>query len=136
LRVGDFGRRGRRDSPILKGRLLKVKRRIRITVLRETFASRGAATAAADDAGEAWCPACAAVSPLLTAEEAAAFCGVAGRRVLAGAEAGGVHFVEAGSVAPLVCLRSLLSGVRAARGGAGVQGAAKVLNFRRDGESR
>jgi glycine/D-amino acid oxidase-like deaminating enzyme len=110
---------------------LKVKRRIRITVLRETFAAHGVAAA---DAGEAWCPACAAVSPVLDAEEAAAFCGVAGRPVFGGTEAGGVHFVEAGGLAPLVCLRSLLS-AGAARGGAGVRGAAKVLNFRRDGES-
>jgi hypothetical protein len=104
-----------------------MKRRVRITVLRETFAARGAAAVDAA-AGEAWCPACAAVSPLLDAEEAAALCGVAGRRVFGGAEAGGVHFVEAGDGAPLVCLRSLLSA------GAGVRGAAKVLNFRRDGE--
>ena len=112
---------------------MRVKRRIRITVLRETFAARGAAAEVDAAAGEAWCPACAAVSPLLTAEEAAAFGGVAGRRVFGGAEAGGVHFVEAGSRAPLVCLRSLLS-AGAAREGAGVRGAAKVLNFRRDGE--
>jgi hypothetical protein len=111
---------------------LKVKRRIRITVLRETFAAHGAA---GTDAGEAWCPACAAVSPLLTAQEAAAFCAAAVRRVGGGhAARGGVHFVETGGLAPLVCLRSLLSdGAGAARDGADAHGAAKVLNFRRDG---
>jgi hypothetical protein len=112
---------------------LKVKRRIRITVLRETFEPRGAAAGE----GAAWCPACAAVSPLLTAEEAAAFCGgvAAGRRP-GGLAAGGVHFVEAGEGAPLVCLRSLLSVGAPGEGGTDVQGAAKVLNFRRDGGVR
>ncbi|HEX8163051.1 MAG TPA: hypothetical protein VF538_14360 [Pyrinomonadaceae bacterium] len=115
-----------------------MKRRIRITVLRETLAPRGAAGAA--DAGAAWCPACAAFSPLLTAEEAAALCGVAAAGPRSGGpEAGGVHLVEAGDLAPLVCLRSLLSGVAprdVGAGDAGGAGAAKVLNFRRDGGSR
>jgi hypothetical protein len=117
---------------------LKVKRRVRITVLRETFATRGAASADAGagdaGAGEAWCPACAAVSPLLTAEEAAAFRGVGVRRAFDGTEAGGVHFVEAGGGVPLVCLRSLLSVGAREVGGVEVRRAAKVLNFRRDGE--
>ena len=103
-------------------------------MLRETFAAHGAAAAVDAAAREAWCAACAAVSPLLTAQEAAALCGVAGRRVFGGAEAGGVHFVDACDGAPLVCLRSLLSGVRAAQGDAGIAVAAKVLNFRRGGE--
>ena len=99
-------------------------------MLRETFASRSAAA----ETGEAWCPACAAVSPLLTAEDAAAFGGVAWGSAFVGA--GVAHFVEAGGLAPLVCLRSLLpSGGRTTREGAGGRREAKVLNFRRGGES-
>jgi hypothetical protein len=129
---------------------LKVKRRIRITVVRETLLPRGASSTevgaearAADEtaadafAGEAWCDACAAVSPVLTAEEAAAFRGATARQsAFGGAEAGGVHYVWAGEGAPLVCLRSLLSvgAAGAPREGVEVRQAAKVLNFRRDGE--
>lgn len=104
-------------------------------MLRETLAPRGAVAAA--EAGAAWCPACAAVSPVLTPEEAAAFRVVVARRFFVGLEGVGVHFVETGAPAPLVCLRSLLSiGARAAGDGVEVRRAAKVLNFRRDGESR
>jgi hypothetical protein len=82
---------------------LRVKQKIRITVTKEKYVSLGGTALH----GAAWCPRCAAVTTMLTPDQAAALADVNTRQIFRWLEAGGLHYVETESPSPLVCLASL-----------------------------
>jgi hypothetical protein len=82
---------------------LRVKQKVRITVTKEKYVSLVGATVL----GAAWCPRCAAVTTMLTPDQAASVADVNTRQIFRWLEAGTLHCVETENPSPLVCLASL-----------------------------